>query len=152
MPPTLRPYRPADEAALVAAWDASARLAYPFCDEAFFEQGARDIVNVFLPMAETTVCVVDGRVVGFASMLGNTMGGLFVDPAYCGRGLGRALVDHVAQNRDALDLTVFTKNRIGRAFYARYGFRECGPRELHAESGHELMRLCWERAQQAGPD
>ncbi len=145
MTAVLRPYRSGDQAALLEAWDASARHAYPFCDDEFFKKNAEAIVTRFIPKAETTVCLVDDRLVGFVSMLGSTVGGLFVHPDHIGQGFGRLMMDHVAGSFDELHLGVFTKNRIGRAFYERYGFRERGPREIDPESGHELMNLTWTR-------
>ena len=39
-----------------------------------------------------------------------------------------------------LELDVFQRNAIGRAFYASYGFHEIG-RHAHAETGEAELRL-----------
>lgn len=41
-----------------------------------------NIANVYLPNAGTWVWESDGRVVGFISLPGNEVGGIFVDPKF----------------------------------------------------------------------
>ncbi|HSJ84577.1 MAG TPA: GNAT family N-acetyltransferase [Acidimicrobiia bacterium] len=86
-------------------------------------------------MAET-----DGRVVGFLCLVGNEVGGIFVDPCHQGRGVGRALMDHARRARPHLELAVFEDNLIGRRFYDAYGFLQVD-RRIHAESGLHELRL-----------
>jgi putative acetyltransferase len=95
---------------------------------------------VYLPNAETWVWELDGRVVGFISLLGNEVGAIFVDPKVHGVGIGRALMDHARGLREELEVEVFKANVIGRAFYARYGF-ELMQEKVHDQTGLDMMRL-----------
>ncbi|WP_292896738.1 MULTISPECIES: GNAT family N-acetyltransferase [unclassified Nitratireductor] len=119
----IKTYQPGvDDDAIVAVWLRASRLAHAFLEEAFLTREADNIRNVYLPMAETRTIWVDNRLVGFISLLGNQVGGLFLDPAFHGRGLGRALMDDAVARMGTLELDVFVKNDLGRSFYARYGF------------------------------
>jgi putative acetyltransferase len=106
-----------------------------------FEQERRDIVNKYLPVAETYVLERAGAVVGFVSLLGNEVGGIFVAPHCHGQGIGRALMDWARGSRDHLELDVFEANEIGRRFYAAYGFRVVGTRMDEATGGRVLRLL-----------
>lgn len=136
----IRQYDPRDRDALLAIWAESAVLAYPFWTPAMFEQERRDIVEKFLPVAETYVFERAGKVVGFISLLGNEVGGIFVAPQYHGQGIGRALMDWARSSRDHLELDVFEVNEIGRAFYALYGFAIVGAR-VDEVTGQRVLRL-----------
>jgi len=80
----------------------------------------------------------DGEVVAFAEWAFDdsdstyALGGIVVDAAHQGRGLGRAVLDalvaHVrAQPRSGtVVLTVHDDNELARGLYARYGFVETG--------------------------
>ena len=136
----IRPYRDTDLGELLEAWYSASLLAHPFLDEAFFERERNNIRNVYLPSAETWVFEQDGVVVGFVALIENEVGGLFVDADYHGRGVGRALMDHAKSVRDVLELLVFEDNKIGRAFYDKYGFRQVGE-EVHEETGFMQLRL-----------
>ena len=140
----IRPYRDADLDELLTAWEASSRLAHPFLDDDFIAGERRNIAELYLPNTESWVCEHDGRVVGFIALIaleaGAEIGGLFVDPAFHGRGFGRALVDHVRPSRETLEVEVFEANAIGRAFYDRYGFAPMG-RSVHEATGQAVLRL-----------
>jgi putative acetyltransferase len=85
------------------------------------------------------VTEVDGQVVGFIAMIENEIGGLFLDPACHGQGLGRALVDKAVSEKDALTVAVFKENTIGRRFYTADGFR--GSDEfIHEDSGQVTLQ------------
>ena len=136
----IRPYNDADLDEVLDAWYSASLLGHPFLDDAFFERERDNIRKVYLPNAETWVFEQDGVVVGFIALIGNEVGGLFVDADHHGRGIGRALMDHAKSIRDVLGLLVFEDNKLGRAFYEKYGFRRVGE-EIHEETGFMQLRL-----------
>jgi GNAT superfamily N-acetyltransferase len=90
---------------------------------------------VHLPPAQIAngqviVAELDGRVAGFAAVVGGELDGLFVEPELWGRGIGRALADaavHDARNR-GYTLWVIA-NPGARGFYERCGFSVEGEAE-----------------------
>lgn len=69
------------------------------------------------------VAEADGRIVGFAALVGGELDGLFVEPDLWRNGVGAALVEqatHLARRR-GLALTV-NANPAAREFYERCGF------------------------------
>ncbi len=136
----IRKYQPADLDDYMTTWESASAVAHPFLTDAFQAKTRSDIINVFLPITENWVWDADGRVVGFVSMMGNEIGGLFVRPERQRQGIGRALVDHVREKHEHLEVEVFLDNVIGRAFYAKYGFLQTEAK-LHEETGLELIRL-----------
>ncbi len=89
----LRPFEDADLDDLLLAWEASFRLAHPFIGDEFIDGERRNIPELYLPNTENWVWEAEGRVVGFLALMGNEVGGLFLDPAWHGQGIGRALMD-----------------------------------------------------------
>lgn len=72
---------------------------------------------------QVLVAELDGRVAGFAAVVGGELDGLFVEPDLWRRGIGAALVDaatHQAR-RKGLALTVIA-NPTARDFYESCGF------------------------------
>jgi putative acetyltransferase len=113
---------------------------HPFLGQEFLELERHNIVNVHLPQAETWVWDADGHVIGFISLLGNEVGAIFVDPRFHRSGVGRALMDRARALRGELEVEVFEKNLLARAFYARLGF-ELLHEKVHDQTGFEIMRL-----------
>ena len=68
------------------------------------------IVTRWLPVAETWVYERDGSVVGFIALIGNEVGGIFVDPSVHRQGIGRSMMDHARALREELELDVFKAN------------------------------------------
>jgi len=124
----------------VNVWARASALAHPFLSEEFLERERHNIPAVYLPMADTWVWEAGGQVIGFISLLGNEVGALFVDPAFHRSGIGRALMDLARGLRGELEVEVFARNRLGRAFYAKLGF-ELMHRRVHDQTGFEVMRL-----------
>ncbi|GJM22024.1 MAG: acetyltransferase [Planctomycetota bacterium] len=136
----IRPYAETDKAELLAVWDRASALAHPFLSAEFQAQVRHDIGEVYLPITRTWVFERHDRVVGFISMIEREIGGLFVEPELHGQGLGRALTDHARAELGALEVEVFERNTIGRAFYDRYGFQLI-ERKDHPETGEKVLRL-----------
>lgn len=120
----IRPYVSEDTDRILHVWRIASEFAHPFLSDAFHDMAASAIRDTYLPQAETYVIEVEETPVGFISLLDNHIGGLFLDPQFHGRGLGRALVDHAVRQKGPLTVEVFRENRIGRRFYDAYGFVE----------------------------
>jgi len=138
----IRRYAPADQEDLLAVWDSASRGAHGFMPEQFFEEERWHIPNTYLPKAETWVAQADGRMVGFASLIGQEVGALFVAPDMQGRGVGHALLDQARALHGELCVEVFAENQAAYGFYLAYGFCNMPPTvppdEVH---GHRLIRL-----------
>ena len=70
------------------------------------------------------VCLADGQLVGTASLDGATVRSVFVKPRLQGRGIGRALMDHIealAAARGVGSLSV-PASVTARQFYQRLGY------------------------------
>ncbi len=136
----IRDYRPADRERVLKIWSRASALAHPFLSQEFLERERRKIAADFLPKAETWVWDAGGHVVGFISLLGHEVGGLFVDPKHLRSGIGRALVERARKVRGYLEVEVFERNQLGRAFYAALGFEVLHQR-IDGETGFEVQRL-----------
>lgn len=137
---TIRPYTEEDLSELLDVWYRASLTAHSFLSEEFFETERRQIAELWLPTAETMVYETDGCVVGFLALMGNEVGGIFVDPDYQGRGIGRALMDAARDSRPFLELDVFELNSIARRFYDMYGF-EFVDRHVNEAARQPELRL-----------
>lgn len=71
---------------------------------------------------------LEGRIAGFASVRGDELVTLYVDPPAQGAGVGTALLAE-AVAAGARRLTVFQDNGLARRFYERHGWWDDGPGE-----------------------
>ncbi len=124
----------------MVAWRRANALAHPFLSEAYVAQVEREVRDLYVPSAETYVVEEEGKVVGFVALLGDEIGGLFVDPSKHGRGYGKALVNHAVAIKGPLKVEVFRDNEVGRPFYERYGFRFV-TEALHEPSGQIVRKM-----------
>ena len=125
----LRPYTPAsDLERCMAIWQAASEAGHPFIDAASLTRDAALVRTEYMPAAEIVVAQMDGEAVGFIALLGDFIGGLFVDPARHRCGVGRALIEDAAARKPRLEVEVYEANTGARAFYAASGFTETGRR------------------------
>jgi putative acetyltransferase len=129
-----------DVDAIVHIWYDSSTLAHPFLDSTFVEQVRKDMRELYIPNSETWVFVKNEKVVGFIAMMKNEIAGLFVLPKNQSDGIGTQLVDLMAEKFDKLEVEVFEKNSIGRAFYQKYGF-VLMQKNMQQETGEVVLRL-----------
>ncbi len=136
----IRDYQSGDKAAVIAIWRKTNAMAHPFLSAEFVTQAEEMISGAMMELAEIWIVEEAGEPVGFIALLGNEIGGLFVDPDHQGHGLGRALVDHVVPLKKRLTLEVFEKNTAAQRFYAAYGFIG-NETSLHEMSGERVIHL-----------
>jgi ribosomal protein S18 acetylase RimI-like enzyme len=119
------------------------------------------------PASRITVAERDGHLVGFAHLrlpAANVLAPagvqaelhrLYLQASFAGRGLGRALLadaERCAREADAtvLWLKVWVHNARARAFYARYGFSDCGSTWYEFEDERHENRVLAKRLDAAG--
>ncbi len=127
---------------LVEIWFEASCQAHHFLPLEMLEQQRDLIRKVYLPRAETWVAVCKGKPAGFVSLLDCHIGGLFIDPAMQGSGIGRRLVDHASRDRSPLTVEVYEENAPALAFYKHLDFVAVGRRPLD-DNGlpHPLIRM-----------
>jgi len=136
----IREYLEQDLAELLSLWEDASAIAHPFLTQEFIASERENIINIYLPNTETWIAEEDGQVVGFISLLGNEVGGIFVSPNHQKKGIGRKLMDKARSRRGELTVEVFVANNIGRDFYDKYGF-ELIEQKLHEPTGFYVLRL-----------
>ena len=76
-----------------------------------------------LANGQVLVAEIEGRLAGFAAVVGGELDGLFVEPALWGRGIGKTLVDAAAHQARQKGLTLTVVAAPGaRRFYENCGF------------------------------
>lgn len=121
----IRPFQPADEAAVVALWE-ECRLTRPWNDP------RKDIARKMNMQPELFIVGIEDGAVMASAMAGyeghrGWVHYLAVSPRWRGRGHGRALVEHVealllARGCPKLGLLVRNSNLEAIAFYRRLGY------------------------------
>lgn len=105
--------------------------------EANPELAVLDEANVL--EGRTRVAVVEGRIVGFATLVGSELEDLFVDPEWMRRGIGTALVQDAAATVPRIELTA---NAHALAFYEALGFVQDGVTETNGGPAPRMHLDC----------
>lgn len=146
-----------DTAALAAVLWRSFRWAYDGTAVAFVDDrdGVTEWVQSHLvpdhlrPDTDLTVAEAGGVVVGYVASTPGWIDHLYVDPAFAGRGVGRALLAHAkARQPEGVTLWTFVVNERARRFYERAGFVavEFGDGSTNQE-GQPDVRYSWTPSQ-----
>jgi len=125
----IRASRPEDGSRAVEIWRAAVDATHHFLtpeSRAEIDLAVQD----FLPKTDLWLAVDEADLpIGFTIASEGRMDGLFVDPAYHGRGVGRALVMHALAENPALTTDVNEQNPAALAFYEHLGFVRTGRSE-----------------------
>lgn len=119
----IRRVEPGDTEAVADVFLAAlARMTY--LPDLYSEAETRAFVrDVLLPNNEVWVAEEDGRVIGFAGLVDDSLMHLWVQPDSQNRGVGTELLTRAKERRPGgLRLHVFQKNVGARRFYERHGF------------------------------
>ena len=83
--------------------------------------------------------MVDGRIVGFATLVGSELEDLFVDPDWMRQGIATALVQDAAATVPRIEVTA---NAHALAFYESVGFVRDGVAETTGGRAHRMHLDC----------
>lgn len=118
----------------------AASKAQPFLSEEFNKMVKKAMTEMYLPNSDTWVYVDDHKIIGFISMNGNEIGGLFINPEEQSKGIGTSLVNHMKLFHEELEVEVFQNNKIGRPFYDKYAFVVI-KEYIHDATNEKVLRM-----------
>ena len=108
---------------VMAIWLSTTISAHDFIDKEYWKKAESIVRTEYVPKAETYVYLVNGKIVGFISILSeDTVGALFIAREYQGQGLGSQLMEYVKEKYNVLAVSVYEKNKEAICFYQRHGF------------------------------
>ena len=136
----IRKYQDSDIEDVIDIWHQASLVAHPFLSESFLEREEGKIRDIYMRKAKTWVYEKQNKAVGFISLIGHEVGGLFVHPAMHRQGIGKELMDKACSLHASIELDVFKANFMGRSFYAKYGFKAIAE-FVHDETGQPTIRL-----------
>ncbi|AKJ42042.1 acetyltransferase [Pragia fontium] len=116
---------------LTALWERSVRATHDFLPEADILFFRPLILNEFLPMVHL-MCTKNsqGAISGFIGVADNKVEMLFIDPAYRGQGLGKALLNYGIEQLAITEVDVNEQNPQALNFYLKCGFNIAGRSEV----------------------
>ena len=136
----IRKYKIEDTRKILDIWQQASNLAHPFFTLEFINQEMKNIIEKYLPKAQTFVYEENKIILGFVSMLDSEVGGLFVKPEKQRQGIGKKLIVYVSKFNKELEVEVFEANIVGIKFYKKYGFKEI-KEYIHQETSHKILRM-----------
>ncbi len=119
----IRKFQQHDIEQALKVWLDASILAHDFISKDFWESKIDDMRNIYFPMAETYVFDSNGKILGFISLIENTITAIFVSPDSQGQGIGKQLINKAKQLRIELKLNVYKDNTESIAFYKKCEFK-----------------------------
>ncbi|MFE0025140.1 GNAT family N-acetyltransferase [Amycolatopsis sp. NPDC059021] len=144
--PILRRARRSDARAAADVWLRSFAAALPTVRRPHSDDEVRAYFrDVVVPLRETWVAVVDGRVIGLLVLDENLLSQLYLEPGWRGRGIGDRFVALAKERRPSgLQLWTFQVNGPARRFYERHGFLAAERTDGSGNEEHEPdIRYVW---------
>ncbi len=103
----IRKHKEIDLEDIIKIWLQASPIAHPFLNASFVKKVEYDMRTHYIPNSDTWVYVKNNTIIGFISMIGNEIGGLFVLPIYHSKGIGTQLVNFIRESHNELEVEVF---------------------------------------------
>ena len=126
-------------------WSRCTIAANPFLEANFWQKNYDEAKAKFLTGCQNYIYTDGARVVAFICVSDNNyINGLFVDPEYRGRGIGRELVEYVKKEYSSLWLNIYAKSHKMLDFASSAGFLISGA-VYQEESRQVKYKLVWKQ-------
>lgn len=139
----IRKFEHPDTEEIIEIWYNVSVVAHSFIPKEMWESHKDELSNKYLPITETWVAEENGNLIGFISLLGNYIGALFVTLKEQGKGVGTKLIEQARQEKEHLNVGVYSKNVSARRFYKKNGFTYLSE-EVQPETGEVVINLILE--------
>lgn len=114
--------RPEDFHSLIQIWLEASIEAHHFIPESYWRSKAKDVCNIYLPVADTYMAVIEREIVGFYAIYQQKLAALFVEPKMQHQGIGTILLKDAKIRLSPLEARVYKRNSDAVQFYLHQGF------------------------------
>ena len=112
---------------ILDVWESSVRATHGFLSEKDLGELRPQILDEWLPAVSVSVYTdSNGRILGFSGVADKKLAMLFVAPTACGRGIGKALLNHAVLTMSVHLVDVNEQNTQAVGFYRHAGFEVFG--------------------------
>ncbi len=122
-----------DFAVLIEIWERSVRATHVFLPEAEINELKPLILNEYFKHVSLYKYVKDGQIVGFMGTSSDNIEMLFIEPAFRGQGIGKALTLFAMNKLNIEKVDVNEKNTQAVGFYQKLGFKIISRSELDGQ-------------------
>lgn len=130
---------------IVDIWLEASIVAHDFIAETYWQEGAKDMLETYLPASINWVFVnATNEIIAFASVIDNHVAAFFVMRQEQGKGVGLALLNFLKGKHNELTLNVYALNKPAVGFYKKSSFRLVDE-SLDENTGALDYKLIWER-------
>lgn len=141
----IREFSKKDTAAVMQVWIETIVVAHDFVNSNYWHDALESMKNNYILNSDSYVYLKDGGIVGFISIIeGDTIGAIFVEKPFQGKGIGEALIDYVKNKYEKLYISVFEKNKSAQSFLLNRGFK-FEYKQHDVNTGEEELLYVWEK-------
>ena len=124
-------------------WLRTSNYSNSFVESEFWTTHYDYVKQKYIDRKDTFVYIKDNKIVGFTVVdEGNEICGLFVDPEYQNRGIGRELITFLKSEYTRLRIDIYAKNRKAFAFSLQTGFIVDGA-SRQANNNELMYTMVW---------
>ena len=146
---TIHSAREEDYDEITQVWEDSVRATHDFVSQEDIEQFRPLVRNELLPQAEVVYTRdAEGRISGFAGVVGDKIEMIFIAPRHFGKKLGKLLFWHAVCEMGATRLDVNESNEKAVNFYLRQGCTVIGRSPLDSMGKpYPILHLEWKKSE-----
>lgn len=140
----IKPMNKSETYEVMDLWLRTATRSHDFVEPDFWKTHYDYVKEKYIDDKEVFVYTEGDKIVGFTVVgADNEIGGLFVDPDYQNKGIGKELIDFLKSEYPLLHVKVYAKNRKALAFSVRLGFVIDGAIK-HRHNEEVMYTMIWQ--------
>lgn len=139
----IRKFQTTDIQEVMKIWLESNQDAHNFISEEYWKSNYA-MVEEQLFDADLYISETNGKIQGFAGLMGNYIAGIFIDKKYRSMGIGKELLDDIKKEYSSLTLSVYEKNKRAADFYIREGF-SLDSKGIDEDTNEKEYTMIWKK-------
>lgn len=140
----IRKFQTTDIQEVMKIWLEGNQDAHDFISEEYWKSNYA-LVEKQLFDADLYISETNGKIQGFAGLVGNYIAGIFIDKRCRSKGIGKELLEYIKKEHSSLSLTVYEKNKRAADFYIREGFY-LGSEGIDEDTNEKEYTMIWKKS------
>jgi putative acetyltransferase len=129
----------------VSIWLKASTEAHHFIAPDFWKSKVSEMESVWLPAAQNIGLFINGKMIGFFSLMDERLAAIFILPEEQNKGYGKLLMNHAKSLKLQLTLSVYEKNKSALEFYRKNNFT-IFDKQIDEATGENEIIMAWKRS------